>query len=143
MICETCMGPIDTCVYTPINYYSIQKVDTEDVNQSGLLSPSAALMSDRFATPVSTASVFMPAWLPKTMSVCNLHTKRAPMSALYTRTFYTYTPGPLTYCIRELGTNKLYEQANEIGSYNLLLERTVRQGTVHCLHVRNIAFHQR
>ena len=49
------------------------KVDTEDVKKSGLLSPSAAVMSARFATPVSTASVFIPAWFPNTMSVCKLH----------------------------------------------------------------------
>ena len=72
-----------TCVNTclMLQYYCTQKVDTEDVNRSGLLSPSASMMSACFATPVSTARVLMPAWLPNTMSVCKLHTNtRGPSS---------------------------------------------------------------
>ena len=67
-----------TCVNTclMLQHYCTQKVDTEDVNRSGLLSPSASTMSACFATPVSTARVLMPAWLPNTMSVCKLHTNR-------------------------------------------------------------------
>lgn len=67
---------VHLCTYTLLivfQHHCTQKVDTEDVKKSGLLSPSAVVMSTRFATPVSTASVFIPAWFPNTMSVCKLH----------------------------------------------------------------------